>query len=182
MNNVLYLVRHTAVDVEEGICYGNTDVPLKDSFSDEQKIIAKKLEGQNFTQAYSSPLKRCVKLGDSLVKNLIFDPRLKEMNFGQWEGKSWEDIYSSPEGKEWFQDYLYNKCPQGESFQDLIKRVADFLKEIKKTEGPILIVNHAGVIRAALAILGLAELEEVFDIELDYGEIIKIENTEYTFL
>ena len=40
----IYLVRHTAVDVPRGICYGQSDVPLKETFVHEAADVAGRLD------------------------------------------------------------------------------------------------------------------------------------------
>ena len=58
------LIRHTSVDVPKGICYGQTDVPLKDSFEQEAALTAEQLKDQRFDKVYTSPLSRCARLAD----------------------------------------------------------------------------------------------------------------------
>lgn len=58
----LVLIRHTSVAVPRGICYGQTDVPLADSFPDEATMVKQRLSRYHFDCVYSSPLSRCVKL------------------------------------------------------------------------------------------------------------------------
>lgn len=59
---VIYLMRHTAVDVPQGVCYGQTDVPLKPTFETEATQTAANLQGLSFDKVYTSPLTRCVRL------------------------------------------------------------------------------------------------------------------------
>ena len=63
------LIRHTSVDVPPGVCYGQTDLPLKDSFEQEAAITLSRLkaslpEEEYFDHAFTSPLTRCVHLAD----------------------------------------------------------------------------------------------------------------------
>ena len=53
---VIYLMRHTAVDVPQGVCYGQTDVPLKPTFETEATQTAANLQGLSFDKVYTSPL------------------------------------------------------------------------------------------------------------------------------
>ena len=59
---VIYFMRHTAVDVPQGVCYGQTDVPLKPTFEMEATQTAAHLQGLSFDKVYTSPLTRCVRL------------------------------------------------------------------------------------------------------------------------
>ena len=52
---VIYLMRHTAVDVPQGVCYGQTDVPLKPTFETEATQTAANLQGLSFDKVYTSP-------------------------------------------------------------------------------------------------------------------------------
>ena len=58
------LIRHTSVDVPKGVCYGQTDVPLRDSFEEEASITAQQLQNDVFDAVFTSPLSRCTRLAD----------------------------------------------------------------------------------------------------------------------
>lgn len=130
----LILIRHTKPDAKEGVCYGRTDVGLAPSFEKEKKAIQKKIPHEVFDAIFSSPLSRCKKLAESLFPNkqITFDERLLELNFGDWEGLHWDDISTSEEAEAFFNDYINTACPDGESYQDMLKRVTKFYNEIKK--------------------------------------------------
>ena len=97
----LFAIRHTSVAVEPGICYGQTDVPVADSFIVEKEKLAAQLYNVEFDKIYSSPLSRCKLLAENLFQKeqIVFDERLKELNFGDWELKTWDAIYSDSKGK-----------------------------------------------------------------------------------
>ena len=175
----LYLVRHTKVDISAGICYGQTDVPLLSSFSEEACEIQTKLENIRFTHCFSSPLKRCRKLAETIVSgtlNIRYDNRLKELNFGKWEGKHWNSFHETEEAKKWFNDYLNVACPDGESYRQLLERVRLFLNDLSQLpdDSTVLIVSHGGPIRGILAQIESIDPKEIFEIPVDYGEIKKI--------
>ena len=91
----IILVRHTTPDIERGICYGQADIGLADNYKNEIKQVIKQLPENigNYT-CYSSPLQRCKTLAESITNTITFDDRLKELNFGDWELKSWDAINS----------------------------------------------------------------------------------------
>lgn len=183
MGGVIYLIRHTSVEEGlEGICYGQSDVQLSAGFEAEAAIVAQKLSGVTLDMSYSSPLSRCVQLSTFLGYHFRSDDRLREMNFGQWELVSWNDIYQSTEGKVWFEDYLNQLPPEGESFSLLINRISDFIREYIRSDQPVAIVTHAGPIRAFLVAMGLVGRSKAFDVKLAYGEVIKIENNSYNYI
>lgn len=171
----LTLIRHTSVDVPSGICYGITDVPLAPTFRSELEQIRQKLDGETFDAAYSSPLGRCTKLAAEIIpdNHIRIDHRLTELDFGNWEMAAWNDISESPEGKNWFADYVNTSCPNGESFSDLIRRGQSFLIDLQQTtNNEILIFTHAGIIRALMCILQDKTPEEAFYTQLVYGQIV----------
>lgn len=172
----LYLVRHTRVDTPAGICYGNSDVGLANTFPKELFAVQSKLEGIRFAKIYSSPLKRCVTLAQNLSRSVIIDERIREFDFGEWEHKAWNDIYALETGKKWFNDYVNTSCPQGESFRMMLRRVNEFLsRQLPDTDENILIVTHAGIIRAFLILIEDYTINEAFDTPVAYGEVITIE-------
>ena len=167
----IYLIRHTKPDVEEGICYGQTDIGLAETFPQEWTVLKNKIP-DTFERVYTSPLERCYQLARLFrTDKLISDPRLLEMNFGHWEMRRWDDI-SPIELKEWMEDYVMKQAPEGESYQQLFNRVGDFLEELVSLSlNKVVIVTHAGVIRAFVCkILGVS-LTKAFDLEFDFGKV-----------
>ena len=179
MNSTIYLVRHTKPLINEGVCYGCSDIELSSDFNVAALAVADKLRDLSFSKIYSSPLKRCHKLALSLNNKVVVDDRLKELNFGDWELKSWDYIFSSEEGKRWFDSYLTTTCPGGESFIDLTDRVKDFIDSTLKKEEKTLIVTHAGVIKAFLSVLTGMPEKKAITFNVSFGEIIKIKNGEF---
>lgn len=176
----LYLIRHTKVNLPAGICYGKTDVGLANTFEEEKNLIIQKLTGLKFDKLYSSPLKRCALLAKFIANQhlkVCYDKRLMELNFGDWEGKTWNDIEKTDYAKKWFDNFTDVPCPEGESYKNLINRAKDFLDDLRKdkTINNIAIICHSGIIRAFYSILNQVEPKESFNLKLDYGQIIEIE-------
>lgn len=170
------LIRHTSVDVPPGTCYGQTDVPLKTTFPEEAAEVKRKLSGMSFDAVYSSPLQRCVRLADFCGFNdAVRDDRLKELNFGEWEMRRFDEI-TDPRLQLWFDDY-YNVAPTGgESFFDQRKRLENFLHEIKsKGLKSVAIFAHGGILLQAMLITDQITLGNAFEHQPPYGGIIEIE-------
>ena len=171
----LYLLRHTSVSMPKGICYGNTDVGLADSFEQELEAVKKQLEGVAFSMVYSSPLTRCTRLAEAFSNNVIIDKRITEYSFGKWERVKWDDIYAQEAGKRWFDDYVNVPTPQGESYVQMTKRVDDFIADLPNVESQnVLVVTHAGIIRAFLVQLEGYSIAEAFDRQIAFGEVLKM--------
>jgi alpha-ribazole phosphatase len=176
----IYLVRHTTPDVAAGICYGQTDLDVAASFAQEFEVMREKIKHLESPTIYSSPLQRCFKLATAMANHLDFgevkqDARLKELHFGDWEMRAWNDI---PRGviDIWAEEHVMLAPPQGESFHALHLRAKSFLTEVSANvnAGPAVVFTHAGVIRALVAeALGLP-LMHAFKLQIEYASITHI--------
>ncbi|MBQ4821750.1 alpha-ribazole phosphatase [Aquimarina sp. MMG016] len=170
----IHLVRHTTPDIKKGICYGQSNLGVTDSFQSEVEKIHQQIPINKIDKIYSSPLQRCKRLAETFNHQIIFDDRLKELNFGDWELKPWDDI-NQKEIDPWMKDFVNVQVPNGESYVMLQQRVMEFYKSLyhSSTE-KIVIVTHAGPMRALIASLQEIELKDSFSIKIGYGEVIKI--------
>lgn len=168
----IVLVRHTRVAVEPGICYGQSDVALADSHLGEWAEIRAALAKDRFDAVFTSPLSRCSLLARYLCDAFAIEPRLMELNFGRWEMLSWQAIYEREESRGWFDDYIHTAPPEGESYQALLDRVQTLVEELRRSGYlKVLLVTHAGVLRAAMHLLGGYTVAQAFDTSLEWGAI-----------
>ncbi|WP_440133286.1 histidine phosphatase family protein [Chitinophaga sancti] len=163
----LYFVRHAKPEIAPGTCYGQLDVPLAAGYSAIHDEIFASL-GQ-VDKVYTSPLQRCQLLASHLSAAYVADERLKELNFGEWEGMKWEEIDRALMDH-WGAHYISSGPPAGESLQDLVNRLDAFLKDLVVSE-KVVIVTHAGVIRAARHLLEGKALNEIMAEKINYGGI-----------
>ncbi|MEM7549056.1 MAG: histidine phosphatase family protein [Bacteroidota bacterium] len=172
----LLVVRHTTPFVKEGICYGQTDLPLANTFLEEFDEVKSKIPNRTRSEyVFSSPLKRCSYLASALSDHVVYDSSLKEMNFGDWEMQAWNDI-NQEHLSVWMNDFVNVRCPGGENYKDVVYRSKTFLDKVitEKLERAI-VVTHAGVIRAFMTIIDKIEPAETFRTKIEYGEVIKFE-------
>lgn len=171
----IYLIRHTSVDVPPHTCYGQTDVPLKDSFQEEAEVVFRKIKDLTFDRVYTSPLSRCVHLANYCgYSSALRDDRLMEMNFGEWEMKHYDEI-RDPRLQEWYKDFMHVTVPGGESFKDQYKRVAEFLDELRVLPYErVALFAHGGVLICAQVYAGVVPFEEAFSSLTPYGGIVRI--------
>lgn len=179
----VYMIRHTSVDVEPGTCYGHTNVPLAATFPQEADEVKAKIKATGVTQfdgVYTSPLQRAWLLARWCgFTHPDFDNRLKELFFGDWEMQKFDEIID-PHLQEWYDDYLHVPCTNGESFQDELNRVGEFLEDIRKKhaanpDANILVFAHGGVLTCAMLYLKKITPEEAFANILPYGSLIELE-------
>ena len=153
------LIRHSSVAHPRGFCYGNLDVDVSDNFQKESSDLKVRLGNYKPDKIYSSPLQRCTKLSDVLFDNYQTDERLKELNYGIWEGLTWEEI-NVPESSNWIFTYPSTVLENGESFEIQQKRVVECFNDITNTaDKKITVVVHGGVIRSLIShLLGISLL------------------------
>lgn len=170
----LVLIRHTSVDVPPGVCYGQTDVPLKDSFEDEAAHTQLLLQPYApFDAVYTSPLTRCTRLAERCgYPAARRDQRLLELDFGEWEMQAFDGI-RDPRLQEWYDDYLHVAPTGGESFQQQYARVSHFLEELKgKPYRRAAVFAHGGVLLCARLYAGELTPDQLFGSLTPYGGVV----------
>ncbi len=140
-------------------------------------------EAAPWQDVVSSPLSRCADFARALAAQhglpLQVEPRFKEIGFGAWEGVSHADLaLREPERYPRFRDDPLRYMPPGaEPVPDFISRVAAAWRDVLEAYAGrrVLVVCHAGVIRAMLAtVLGLAP-ENLFRAQVEYASITRFE-------
>ncbi len=152
----LFLLRHTTLDIDDDVFYGQTDVDVSRTFLKEVLLIKKKLKREKVdlkrVLIFSSSLKRCKKLASQLSKDFIIDSRLKELNLGDWEMKKMSSI-PKKEIDKWHSDMLNYRVPNGERNKDFLNRLKKFLKDVLNLDQDMILVAHAGSINGIISIL-----------------------------
>jgi alpha-ribazole phosphatase len=151
----LWLLRHARVELEEGLCYGASDVPASAALTQQAAEAAARFLPPGLP-VWVSGLGRAQQLAralGSLRPDLgapVIDTRLNEMDFGQWELQRWDAIPRAAFDT-WMADFAHHRFGGAQSTQQLIHRVADALDELRASAPDEAVwVTHAGVIRAAL--------------------------------
>ena len=105
-------------------------------------------------------------------------PALMEQDFGEWEGRRWSDL-AGQEDLEFWNDPVGTAPPGGESYAEMTKRVAGAIAYVGNQfpDGDLILVAHAGPIRAALVIAKPATLGESLALEVDPLSITRIRET-----
>lgn len=162
---VIHFIRHGAIDETlSGKYIGTTDVPL----SDKGKAALRKLAFENdypkVQAVFSSPLKRCTETCRILYpdNNPLAIANLSECNFGEWEGKTGDELKDDETFQRWLAGDTAVKPPRGESNADFVRRICNMFESIVEglmktgtTESAI--VTHGGVMTTLLAVYGLPQ-------------------------
>ncbi|MGI4857372.1 MAG: histidine phosphatase family protein [Janthinobacterium lividum] len=152
----LVLIRHPAVAVPPGQCYGRSDVPLRDTAAAGAAAIAAKLARLGIAPytLHSSPLRRCAEVARALAPAPALDSRLAELDFGDWEGQRWDDVPRAALDA-WAADIEHAAPHGGESVAQLAGRTDRWLADIGARPAPAgtatVVLTHAGVIRVMTA-------------------------------
>jgi alpha-ribazole phosphatase len=181
----LHLIRHPRLLIAPGICYGSSDVPMCPD--DMERVLAALLPAlPPGVPIFSSPLTRCRELAARLAHALpsalpIYDKRLVEMHFGDWEMRAWETI-PKEDVDAWVEDLAFYRPGGGENGMQVAKRLNDFLEDAKSLHvEDVIVVTHAGVIRLLLEIAAGVDLRSAAlavartPRKIDCGELITID-------
>lgn len=172
----VYLLRHGGVKPEKpGQFIGNLDLPLSPEGERRVESLVPLFREASLSWIFSSPLARARKtaeiLASSLGMEVIFRDELKEIDLGEFEGKTFEEIAAEDpqKGEEMMKDPVRFVYPGGESFSLLAERSYRFFWEtVTRREGAtMLFVTHGGVVRTLVAsLLGMVP-EGIFKLDVD---------------
>ena len=154
----LWLVRHATPLVEPGICYGALDVAADQNATLSTAARLVTALPRHVTMR-SSTLQRCEQLAQSVqglraALPIKRDDRLREMNFGAWEGQPWDAIDPAAV-QAWTDDFAHCAPGGGETVAAFMRRVAAAFDETCAALAPgrdTVWITHAGVIRATILI------------------------------
>lgn len=126
---ITYFVHGTTTDNENNISSGWRDVDLSLKGVEQSIVLKGQVKGKKFDAVFCSDLKRAVHSAELTFKGLfpiIQDNRLRECNYGDFNGKASEIVEPMQE------KCITEKFPNGESYEDVKVRLADFLEFLKK--------------------------------------------------
>lgn len=171
---IIHIIRHTRPDIKPGICYGQTDLALADSFDRDSKQVMTKLF-DHYDAIYTSPLQRCALLSEKFRSDSrTIDPRLMEYNFGNWELKPWND-FTSDTAKSWMNNFVEQAAPSGDSMITMQARVSEFWSELLvKNHNRVAIVTHSGVQRLIHGLILETPMTHLFRLQLDFGAVLEV--------
>lgn len=157
----LLLIRHAATTASKNnLLLGSTDAAVSSSGLQQLEKVSTLLKGYRPEAWYCSPMLRAVQTAEKLQSLGSIDPqfqkdvRLREIDFGRWEQKSFAEIeVSDPELiPAWsrYDDFIF---PDGEAVADFTGRVNDVLGEFRSSDKKeIGIVTHGGIIRTMICL------------------------------
>ncbi|MSP62620.1 MAG: histidine phosphatase family protein [Myxococcales bacterium] len=159
MHTTLFLVRHgeTAWSKSRRVL-GRRDLALSDVGQAQAEALATHFARIEIAEVLTSPLLRAFETAEKIAAphriDVARDPRLTDLQAGQWEGKSFEEINALPEFQRFLRDPQADGIPGGEPLAAARERaVASVEQALADNEmgANIVVVTHAGVVRMLLA-------------------------------
>ena len=163
----LSLFRHGRTEANErGVYIGKTDYPLSEAGKKELIDKMDEFAYPKVDRVYCSPLRRCKETAEIIFpdrETLIIND-LRELDFGDFEEKSVDELINNEEYKKWLKGGMENQAPNGESLSDLIVRSYNALDRIIRNMMDeelhnCAIVTHSGVLTNMLSCFGLPKLK-----------------------
>jgi alpha-ribazole phosphatase len=159
-------IRHAETDMVGTFC-GRSDPELNERGRQQLAPLIRKLLGYPITRVYTSDLRRARQTAEAIARQFGAEicPRkgLREIDFGLWDGLSWEAIESRDpaSARRWVESPSEFAPPEGETFASFRHRVCGEVKLLNDEEPSehVVVVTHAGFIRTVLTLLcGLSEM------------------------
>ena len=144
----IYLIRHGKTEANEQHLYcGSTDLPLSDAGREELQNMHYDIKNVRFLTSGMKRTNETLKLLFGDVPQEV-EPRFREIDFGIFEMRSYGQLKDDPRYREWITgDNDANIPPEGESGEQMTKRVLEALSEIRKDT---CIITHGGVIASIM--------------------------------
>jgi alpha-ribazole phosphatase len=178
----LILIRHGQTIANLNSQYqGWLDQPLTPLGIKQAKSLALYLENTYQIDAViSSPLKRAIQTAQIItdqynLDSLIINNNLKEINFGKWEGLTYDEIALNYPISKWLENPASIDIDEGEKWIDFNSRITMAFKEISSLDyKSVAIVSHAGTIRSFLSTLLKLKGLEMFKFNLENGSFSEV--------
>lgn len=182
----LLLMRHgkTQWNVDKRYL-GHSDQCIVEEAREQLIPLRNWLMGRMFSKVVSSDLKRCREslafVAPELLEVAVYDNRLREMDFGDWEGKTYEELKGLPLYCEWLDHPQTVSPPNGETWDLFQGRIKDFLNSLipfvseserDKATPSVFIVTHGGVIRQLLT-MNVPQLS-FWDMAVEPGSLVRL--------
>ncbi|MFP4607555.1 MAG: histidine phosphatase family protein [Thiohalospira sp.] len=168
------LIRHG--EPEGGRMFrGRTDHPLSEKGWGQMRLASAGETG--WEVVVSSPMLRCSEFAEELARarglDLKYEHRLREMDFGEWDGRTAEDILANGPGdlSAFWADPPNAQAPGGEALQDFAERVVAGWEDLVRSHAGrhVLVVGHGGAMRVLIAHVMGMPLSNLFRMEVPYA-------------
>jgi alpha-ribazole phosphatase/probable phosphoglycerate mutase len=181
----LLFIRHAETDMAGTFC-GHSDPELNARGRAQLGELIHRLREEKIGAIYTSDLRRAYSTGIAIAEAFCVDchvrSALREINFGQWEGITWNEIEqrNGAYARRWITEYPRLSAPDGESLIDFEQRVLDVVKflssQAEAADCRIAVVTHAGVIRTILRTLHGCSEDQAWEQTRSYCSLVRHSN------
>jgi broad specificity phosphatase PhoE len=179
----LWLIRHAEVEARyQRVFGGRIDMELSPRGHEQANALAAYLHRKPMDVIYASPMRRVQQTLAPLIVNgfpkPVILPELREVDFGDWTGLSWDEVKSRFQisAFQWLDQLEAARIPKAECTRTFRARIKPVLTTVldKHAGQSIALICHGGVIRMLLAILLELPLPKMSGFEIDYASITQV--------
>jgi broad specificity phosphatase PhoE len=174
---LFHLLRHGEREASRVLVGRLPGFGLTDKGRADIAVVAERLAAENIAALYASPLQRTHETAEIIAARLgvavVLHDDLLELDFGDWTGKTFDEIRGDPRWPPWSTQRSLAAIPGGESMRQVQRRVVEALIEIgqRHPDEGVVVVSHGDVIRAALVFALGMPLDFYGRIEVAQGSI-----------
>ena len=153
---VFHLLRHGEREASRVLVGRLPGFALTEKGRADVAAVAERLAGDAVTALYASPLQRTRETAEIVAARLGLPITLRddllELDFGEWTGKTFDEIRGDPRWPPWSTQRSLAVIPGGESMRQVQRRAVEALFEIGELhpDASVVVVSHGDVIRSAL--------------------------------
>lgn len=181
----IYLIRHGQVEEGYHKVFGGSriNMGLSPRGVKQGEAVAEWLKDTPLDAMYASPMLRVQQTLAPMAAQRGMQPQilpgLREMDFGDWTGNTWDEIQSKfgMSAFDWLEIIESNRIPNGEDVASLKSRVQECMLKIihAHPQGKVAVYCHGGIIRVILALLLEVPLAHLAHFNIEYGSISLVE-------
>lgn len=149
----LYLLRHGQTEGSlRNLYYGAANIPVLPESLEELHAAAQRGLYPKAQRYYTSGLLRTEQTLAAIYGDVPHTqlPGLREMDFGDFEMHSYEELKDWPSYQKWIEDVEHNPCPNGESAPLVLARNIEAIAPVLAADEDAVCVAHGGVISGLL--------------------------------
>lgn len=179
MSLELSLLRHGATELAGGFRGSIDDALTAEGWAQMQAAV---VGAGPWDLIVSSPLKRCAAFAHELAAErstpLLFEPDIRELHFGAWEGQTALALMAAQEaelGQFWNNPYTFTP-PDGEPMQAFAQRVLAAIERLVTAHDGkrVLLISHGGVMRLLLAQARGLPREHLLQVEVAHASLHRL--------
>lgn len=174
----IYLIRHGQTEANKLHLYcGSTDIPLSEEGREALKGLSYTVDDVHYITSGMRRTEETLQILFGDVQHKV-DSRFREIDFGSFEMKSYEQLKDNPDYQIWLSgDNERNTPPGGESGESMKQRALEAFHCLKSDS---VVITHGGVIAAIMASLYPQEQKSRYDWQPKPGHGYRITESGYT--